>query len=69
MARFTEEAPLSASLWPEDIELCASVLDRACAQIRTDDQITKELIGVRILHAAETGERDPDRLLRYALAA
>jgi hypothetical protein len=60
---------LLASFNPEEMALCASVLDLACARIRTKDDITTELLGTRILHAAERGERDPDRLLEYALAA
>jgi hypothetical protein len=58
---------MSASYKPEEIDLCASILDRACAHLTTHDQVTKELIGLRILHAAERGERDPQRLLGYAL--
>jgi hypothetical protein len=63
------EAHLPASFLPSEIELCASVLNRACSRIRSRDPTTRELIGERILEAAEMGERDPDRLLRYALAA
>jgi hypothetical protein len=58
-----------ASFKPEEIALCASVFDLACARMGTSDPITRELISARILDAAEAGERNPRLLLRYALAA
>jgi hypothetical protein len=58
-----------ASFRPEELELCAFILDLACTRMQTRDEITRELMGVRILDAAESGERNPDILLQHALAA
>jgi hypothetical protein len=58
-----------ASFKPEEVALCASVVDLACEKLRTDDEKTRELISARILDAAEAGEQDPHLLLNFALAA
>jgi hypothetical protein len=57
---------MSASFNSEELSLFATILDRACAGIQACDQATRELVAVRILHLAQEGERDPERLLEYA---
>lgn len=67
--RTVRETTVMISFKPEEVALCASVVDRACEKLRTDDEITRELISARILDAAEAGEHDPHLLLNFALAA
>jgi hypothetical protein len=57
---------MSAFYQPKEIDLFASVLDRACAQKSVNEPVDKEILAMRILHAAEKGERDPERLLLSA---
>jgi len=57
---------MSTSFNSEELDLFANVLDRACAQMLIHDEVTRNLIATRIFHLAEGGERNPDRLLRYA---
>lgn len=59
---------MSAFYKPEEIDLLASVIDRACAE-KTMTDVDKEILAMRILRAAENGERDPARLLKVAIAA
>ncbi|MFZ5675654.1 MAG: hypothetical protein ACOZAM_22065 [Pseudomonadota bacterium] len=52
----------------EEIDLLATVMDRASAKMTMTD-VDKEILALRILRAAEEGECDPDRLLETAMAA
>jgi hypothetical protein len=63
------EASMSAFYQPKEIDLLASVLDRACAEKPVIKEADKEAVAVRILYEAERGERDPDRLLKRALGS
>lgn len=58
---------MSAFYQPKEIDLFASVLDRACAQKPVAADIDKEIAAARIFYAAERGERDPERLLKCAV--
>lgn len=59
---------MSGSYQPKELDLFASVLDRACARNPVAHESEKEKIATRIMYEAEKGERDPDRLLKVALS-
>jgi hypothetical protein len=61
---------------PFGVRVLQEAFERAWAEvhddpiIRTDEQSAREMIAQRIVAGARAyGERDPDRLVRYALAA
>lgn len=62
------EASMTVFYKSEEIDLLATVMDRASAKMTMTD-VDKEILALRILRAAEEGERDPDRLLETAMAA
>jgi hypothetical protein len=60
------EAYMSTSFNSEELNIFASVFDRACAEMRANDEASRSLIALRILHLAAEGERVPERLLECA---
>ncbi len=58
---------MSAIYRPDEIQLLASVLDRACAETYVRKRIDRAILAMRILNAAAMGERDPERLLARCL--
>ena len=56
---------------PETTRAMAEAFDRVCQSLRDASQpdIFKEVIAQQIIHVAQSGERDPDRLSERALLA
>jgi hypothetical protein len=56
---------------PETIEIMARAYEKARKSLHDKGQpsVVQEVIAGRIIAAASTGERDPDRLCRGALSA
>lgn len=61
----------NTSFDPEMIELMARAYEKARKSLHDKGQpsVVQEVIATRIIAAARTGERDPDRLCRTALTA
>jgi hypothetical protein len=61
----------NAGFDPETIEIMARAYEKARKALHDNGQpqVVHEVIAARILAAAKTGERDPDRLCRSALVA
>ena len=57
---------MSASFNSEELDLFAKILKQVCAEMTVTDEVTKSLIATRILHLAQEGERDPQKLFDYA---
>ena len=57
---------MSASFNSEELKLFAEILNRTCTEMNVRDDATRSLIALRIMHLAEEGERDPDKLRDYA---
>lgn len=54
---------------PEEITVITKAYERACNELRLVDRtdpLTK-LVAKAVISVAETGERDPDRILKMAL--
>lgn len=50
----------------KDLRLFTSVLDQVCLDTGVEDVAHKSLIGARIISLAQTGERDFEKLRKYA---
>ena len=68
--------PYQSDFDADTLQVLQSAFDRACLalldlpDVHIDEQMARDLIARRIVAAAhEHGERDPDRLVRYALEA
>ena len=57
---------MSASFNSEEVKLFEKILQRACAEMNVQDEATRSLIAMRIMHLAEQGVRDPVLLLSRA---
>lgn len=53
----------------KDLTFFTAVLERACSDIQYLDESRRETIAARILHLAQTGERDFEALRKYATAS
>jgi hypothetical protein len=53
----------------KDLTFFTAVLERACSDIQYLDESRREVIAARILHLAQTGERDFEALRKYAVAS
>jgi hypothetical protein len=49
-----------------DLNLFTTVLERACADMGALDENRREAIAARIMHMAQTGERNFEALWKYA---
>lgn len=49
-----------------DLTLFTAVLDRACLDVRELDESRRQAMAARILHLAQTGERDFEALRKHA---
>ncbi|HWE77506.1 MAG TPA: hypothetical protein VG270_03195 [Pseudolabrys sp.] len=56
---------------PETVDIMASAYEKARKSLHDKGQplIVQEVIAARIIAAARSGERDPDKLCRMALSA
>lgn len=50
----------------QDLILFTTVLERACCDLGTIDESRRQAIAARIVHMAQTGERDFEILRKYA---
>jgi len=50
----------------KDLRLFTSVLDQICLDPGVEDFAHKSMIGARIISLAQTGERDREKLRKYA---
>jgi hypothetical protein len=55
-------------LSPEQMDLCAAVLAKACSEVGNPDGPTRDLIAARIIAVALSGELDPEKLRTHATA-
>jgi hypothetical protein len=53
----------------KDLTFFTAVLERACSDIQYLDESRRETIAARILHLAQSGERDFEALRKYATAS
>jgi hypothetical protein len=53
----------------KDLAFFTAVLERACSDIGPLDVSRRQAIAARILHLAQTGERDFEALRKYATAS
>jgi hypothetical protein len=53
----------------KDLTFFTAVLERACSDIGRPDESRRQAIAARILHLAQTGERDFEALRKYAAAS
>jgi hypothetical protein len=58
---------MTGSFDPEEVTLLASVFDRACKELKIRDEARETLVACRIVRLADQGERDPEKLLTYAM--
>ena len=50
----------------KDLRLFTSILDQVCLDTGVEDVAHKSIIGARIISLAQTGERDFEKLRKYA---
>jgi hypothetical protein len=55
---------------PDDVEAMACAFERACTALEaSSDQLSmRELIAIKVLTNAQSGERDPDRLSQLVVS-
>jgi hypothetical protein len=51
---------------PREVIMLAQVVDQACADLGCCDEVTREIIAVRVIAYADRGERDFEKLLAHA---
>jgi len=69
--RFIEEADLAAVFDDHATGVMGEAFDAACKDLRDTGQpdLVYEVIAKRIIEAAKSGERDPEKLRDWALTA
>jgi len=53
----------------QDLDFLTTVLERACSDMGPLDESRRQAIAARIMHLAQTGERDFEALRKYATAS
>lgn len=53
----------------QDLTLFTTVLERACSDMGASDESRRQATAARIMHMAQTGERDFEVLREYAMAS